>query len=125
MTIKTKEEKTALLFEELDIISKALEKDGLNLDVDEIPPEEECYPSSYGVFASPKEGGYVNSGIIGWSVKSDEIHYFAYDPIRHNHDLQEGIDEGDAVFGWRAKDREMFIWHLNGKIKEILSKINK
>lgn len=73
--------------------------------------------------AAHDDDGYVNSGILGWDNAAGTVRYFAYDPVRINHNEAEGIENGEVA--WETKTAEFFVAHLTGEVREIQAKYQR
>lgn len=68
---------------------------------------------------------YINSGVVGWNPEDKVMYFFCLDPAIARHDELEGISEDDSVCWFDAKTKEMFLYHLIGKVRKVQAKFRK
>ena len=72
------------------------------------------------VAAAVDQEGYANTGIFGWNEETKLVRFFAFDPVRINHNEAEGIENGPVA--WETKTAEFFVAHLTGEARQIQAK---
>lgn len=68
------------------------------------------------------DDGYENRGLVGWDDETNAVIYFAYDPLRFNHDQAEGIPEMESACWWQPDTAIMLLMHLKGDARRIMAK---
>lgn len=67
----------------------------------------------------------INAALIGWDDVEKTVRYYAYDPVRANHNEAEGIDGPDAEWAWETGSAEMLLLHLKGEVRRIQAKYRR
>ena len=72
--------------------------------------------------AAKDHDGYLNTGFVAWDKEHNRVVFYAYDPLRANHDDAEGVAPEDSKCFWDTQNVENFILHLTGEVREIVKK---
>ena len=100
----------------LEYIRDSLTSQGVEFQIE----QDDINPDAFAIGALDKSG-HGNFGLVGWNEEGNKVGYAAYDPVRGNHDEQEGVPEDESKCFWSPDSARVMVMFLTGEVRKIVN----